>query len=388
MVVDNGGFPVFGRRIYSTSMKHSRWFPALAAFLTLTACSTSSPTLRLIGTGQLASDLRVDDTRVGGLSGMDYDADNREWILVSDDRGIHGPSRFYRARIAYDERHVTEVAITGMQPLTQAGGAPYARRGEPGQVADAESLRIDPLERSLWYGSEGDRAARSPMLIRRAGFDGALLAEIPFPASLQIQPDADAGGRTNAGPEGISFSTDGKALWVAMEGALIQDMPTAGSGKGALTRISLLDRQGAVLAQYAYPLNPVLPPGRAGAYSDNGISEILAIGPQRLLVIERAGRQMEHAFEFDVRLYEIDVSGASLLDVNAPIAAGVRPVVKRQLFSSAQLPAGWSDNYEAMAWGPTLANGHRSLVIVSDNNFREGPSRVLVFDAGPDGVWE
>ena len=368
-------------------MKHVRSLAALAALLTLTACSTSSPSLRLIGERQLASDLVVDGTRVGGLSGMDYDAVNKEWLLVSDDRGIHGPARFYRARIDYDVLDVAGVEITGMQPLTQAGGAPYARRGEPGQVADLESLRIDPQERSLWYGGEGDRAARSPMLIRRAGMDGALLGEMPFPASLQIQPDADRGGRTNAGPEGISFSTDGKALWVAMEGALIQDVATDPGGGGALTRISLLDRQGRMLAQYAYPLEPVPPPGRPGGYSDRGISEILAIGPRRLLVIERAGRQMEQIFEFDIRVYDVDLRDASVLDPDAPIASSVRPAAKRQLLGSAQLPAGWSDNYEAMAWGPTLANGHRSLVIVSDNNFTKGPSRVLVFDAGPDSAW-
>ena len=359
---------------------------AITAALLLTACSTPSPHLRLIGTRQLASELQVDDTRVGGLSGMDYDRTRREWILISDDRGIHGPARFYRAHIDYDDRSVGGMEITSMQPMTQAGGAPYARRGEPGQVADFESLRIDPLERSLWFASEGDRAARSPMLIGRAGLDGAFLAAPPFPAALQIQPDIEAGGRTNAGPEGISFSVDGQHLWLAMEGALIQD--GAAPGKGALTRISLLDRQGKIVTQYAYPLEPVKPPGRPGGYSDAGISEILAIGPRRLLVIERAGRQMEHAFTFDVRLYDVDLGAATELDPAAPIGAGIRPAVKRQLLGNAQIPAGWSDNYEAMAWGPTLPNGHRSLVIVSDNNFREGPSRVLVFDAGSDRQWQ
>lgn len=365
-----------------------RWFPALAAILMLTACGTTSPTLRLIGTAQLASDLRIDDTRVGGLSGMDYDTVSGEWLMISDDRGTHGPARFYRARLAYDERSVSGVAITGMQPVLQAGDAPYARRGEPGQVADLEALRLDPVERSLWYASEGDRAARSPMFIRRAGMDGRFLAELPFPASLQIDPDNDTGGRTNAGPEGLSFSVDGQHLWMAMEGPLIQDGPAAPTDKGALTRISLLDRQGTLLAQYAYQLEPVLPPGRPGGYSDSGISEILAVGPRRLLVLERAGRQMQDRFTFEIRLYDVDLGAATGLDPAQPIGAGVRPAVKRRLLGSAQLPAGWSDNYEALAWGPRLANGHRSLVIASDNNFTELPSRFLVFDAGPDGQWQ
>ncbi|MBD8542382.1 esterase-like activity of phytase family protein [Oxalobacteraceae sp. CFBP 8761] len=360
---------------------------AISAALLLTACSTPSPNLRLIGTAQLAGDMRVGETRVGGLSGIDYDSVAREWLIISDDRGVHGPTRFYRARIDYDAHRVAGVQITGMQPLVQAGGAPYARRGEPGQVADLETLRLDPLERSLWFAGEGDRAARSPMLLARTGMDGTPLRAPPFPPALQIQPDAQAGGRSNAGPEGLSFSADGQHLWLAMEGALIQDGQASAPGEGALTRLSLLDRQGRILAQYAYRLEPVLPPGRPGGYSENGIAEILAIGPRRLLVIERAGRQTAHDFTFDVRLYDVDLQGASALDPDAPIASGVRPAVKRQLLGNAQLPAGWSDNYEAMAWGPRLANGHRSLVIASDNNFRDGPSRFLVFDAGADSTW-
>ena len=104
-------------------------------------------------------------------------------------------------------------------------------------------------------------------------------------------------------------------------------------------------------------------------------------------MIERAGRQTAQDFTFDARLYDIDLQGATELDPDAPIVAGVRPAVKRRLLGNAQLPAGWSDNYEAMAWGPRLANGHRSLVIASDNNFRDGPSRFLVFDAGADSTW-
>ena len=360
---------------------------AISAALLLTACSTHSPNLRLIGTGQLAGDMRVDETRVGGLSGIDYDSVAREWLIISDDRGVHGPTRFYRARIDYDTQRVAGVQITGMQPLVQVGGAPYARRGEPGQVADLEALRIDPLERSVWFAGEGDRAARSPMLLVRAGIGGAPLGAPPFPPALQIQPDAQAGGRSNAGPEGLSFSVDGQHLWLAMEGALIQDGQASAPGEGAFTRLSLLDRQGRILAQYAYRLEPVLPPGRPGGYSENGIAEILAVGPRRLLVIERAGRQTAQDFTFDARVYDVDLQGASALDPDAPIAAGVRPAVKRQLLGNTQLPAGWSDNYEAMAWGPRLANGHRSLVIASDNNFRDGPSRFLVFDAGADSAW-
>jgi hypothetical protein len=39
------------------------------------------------------------------------------------------------------------------------------------------------------------------------------------------------------------------------------------------------------------------------------------------------------------------------------------------------------DNLEGMSWGPALANGHRSLVLISDDNFSpDEVTQLLVFD--------
>lgn len=340
--------------------------------------------LRLIGVQQLAPGLRVDATLVGGISGMDHDAASGDWLLVSDDRGQHGPARFYRARMAFDAAQVGEVAVTATVTLRQPDGAPYPAWGRSGVSADLESLRIDPLDRSIWVASEGDRKAHVPSFVRRVAADGRHVGELPYPAALQIQPACECGGRSNQGMEGMSFSSDGRHLWLAMEGPPIQDGPLARPGKGALTRITLVERSGAVVAQYAYPLDAAPAPMFPGGFVDNGISEILAVGPRRLLVLERAGRQIAgRTFGFHVRLYEVDFTGATALDPDAPLdAARVTPGIKRLLFDTDRLPEGWADNYEAMAWGPLLAGGRRSLVIASDNNFNGGPTRFLVFDAG------
>lgn len=340
--------------------------------------------LRLIGMGQLAPGLRVGDTLVGGISGMDYDAASGDWLLASDDRGQHGPARFYRARFAYDAARVGAVVVNTMVALRQPGGAPYPAWGRPGVAADLEALRIDPLDSAIWVASEGDRKARVPSFVRRVDAHGRHTGELPYPASLQIQPDCECGGRSNQGMEGMSFSTDGRHLWLAMEGPPIQDGPPAGPGQGALTRITLAQRDGAIVAQYAYPLDAAPAPLFQGGFVDNGIAEILALGPTRLLVLERAGRQIAgRRFGFMVRLYEVDFAQAGALDPAAPLdASRATPGVKRLLFDTGSLPQGWADNYEAMAWGPPLPDGRRALVIASDNNFNGGPTRFLVFDAG------
>ena len=384
-------------------MSWRRLLPALALLAGCAEAPQATPSLaphdtplRLIGTGQLAPDLRHDGTQVGGISGIDYDPASGAWLLASDDRGQHGPARWYRARIGIDNRGanpigsgidnepVGTVAITHAVVVRQPDGAPHPAWGEPGISADLEALRIDPLDGSIWVASEGDRRARVPSFVRNAAPDGRFLRELPYPAALQIQPDCECGGRSNGGFEGMSFSSDGRRLWLALEAPPIQDGPVPLPGQGALTRISLVERDGAIVAQYAYPLDAAPAPAFAGGFVDNGISEILAIGARRLLVLERAGRQVAgREFGFDVRLYEVDFTQASTLAPDTPIArATVRPGVKRLLYDSARLPHGWSDNYEAMAWGPALPGGRRSLVIASDNNFNGGPTRFLVFDAG------
>jgi len=44
-------------------------------------------------------------------------------------------------------------------------------------------------------------------------------------------------------------------------------------------------------------------------------------------------------------------------------------LAKRLLLDLDRAGVGASDNFEAAAWGPRLANGRRTLVIASDDNF-------------------
>ena len=357
--------------------------PSVTTLAPTTVVNVATSPLRLIGMQQLAPDLHHDGIRVGGISGMDYDAASGDWLLASDDRGQHGPARLYRARMDVGAQRVGPVVVESTVVLRQADGTRYPAWGRPGVSADLEALRVDPVDGSIWIASEGDRKARVPSFVRRVDAHGAHLGELPYPPSLQIQPDCDCGGRSNMGFEGISFTDDGKLLWLALEAPPLQDGPVPAPGRPALTRITLADRDGKVVAQYAYPLDAAPTPAFAGGFVDNGISEILASSPQRLLVLERAGRQIAGTrFGFDVRLYEVDLAQASRLDPATPLGRQqVLPGVKRLLFDTARLPVDWADNYEAMAWGPPLADGRRVLVIASDNNFNGGPTRFLVFDA-------
>jgi hypothetical protein len=199
--------------------------------------------------------------------------------------------------------------------------------------------------------------------------DGAFLARIPLPAQLAFDPSGASGARPNATIEGLSFSPDGRALWLSMEAPLIQDGPASSLGAGGLARISRLDREGRVQAQYAYRLDPIQ--AAAARRSDNGISEILALDDHQLLVLERSGiEDADGHFTFHCRLYAVDVRGGQDVAAVPSLAARpVRPLAKRLLLNFDRLAGVPASNLEAMAWGPDQPGGGRTLVLAADDNF-------------------
>jgi len=196
-----------------------------------------------------------------------------------------------------------------------------------------------------------------------------------------------AGPRNNLAYEGLAFAPDGRTLWVAMEGPLLQDGPPPTPAAGALARFTQYDRAGALLRQAAYPVDAVPAEPGPGRHAENGVSEILAVDAARLLVLERAAVQDAHGrYRNPIRLYEADLSAAddvaarpSLRDAPPP-----RPAAKRLVLDLDTLALPKVDNIEGMAWGPRLPNGHATLVLVSDDNFN--PSQVtqlLAFEVLP-----
>ncbi|WP_395442891.1 esterase-like activity of phytase family protein [Caulobacter sp. UC70_42] len=189
------------------------------------------------------------------------------------------------------------------------------------------------------------------------------------------------GARPNLTFEGLSFSPEGRWLWLSMEAPLAQDGPVSSVAEGGLTRLTRLDRQGKVAAQYAYRLDPIqAAPVRRG---DNGISEILALDDHRLLVLERSGVEgAAGRFAYHCRLYVVDVRGAPDVAGRERLDDSVRPLRKKLLLNFDRLANVPTSNLEAMAFGPSR-DGRRTLVLMSDDNFDPAaPTHVLMFSLG------
>lgn len=312
--------------------------------------------LKLLASFEVPQGTAVDGAPFGGISGIDYDRRTGEWLMISDDRSGKAPARFFVGRL-----EAKGLRLNRQVPLRREDGSTFPGGPTPGERADAEALRIDPLTNDLVWSTEGDAPRGFDPAVRRMARDGAAKGTIPTPPEFRF--GNGHGARPNLTFEGLAFSTDGRWLWLAMEAPLTEDGPVSSVAAGGVTRITKLDRQGRVAARYTYRLDPIQAATRKR--SDNGISEILALDDHRLLVLERSGVEDDAGrFVYHCRLYVVDTREAVL--------------TKRLLANFDRLGAPRA-NLEAMAWGP----GRRTLVLMSDDNFDPAaPTRIIVMKTG------
>lgn len=320
--------------------------------------------LRLLGQVTLPSGSRFADTPVGGLSGIDYDPRDGSFWAISDDRSQHAPARLYRLALDYDAQGFREVRFLGVKILRDADGSPHA----PGSV-DPEALRLDPASGHVYWSSEGDAQQGIAASVEEVDERGRRLRRFSLPPYYDPTPRSGAQGiRNNLALESLTALPGSPYLATATENALAQDGPPATRGDGSPCRVLVLDRtSGQAAKAWVYMTEPVAdPPLLPGMYASNGVVELLGLGPDSALVLERsysAGRGNR------VRLYRANFSAASDVLGLASLAQGAwTPAAKTLVLDLDGLEV-TVDNLEGMSWGPTLANGHRTLVLVSDDNF-------------------
>jgi hypothetical protein len=328
-------------------------------------------------------------TTVGGFSGLDHDPGSGAWIVVSDDRSSLQPARFYTADLRFEgaDGALSGVELTGTTPFLRPDGTPHPPlEGGDGTTVDPEDVRVDPITGRLLWSQEGERVVpadgAAPTLIdptvRFAERDGRFGSELTVPSGHQANA-GERGIRQNLGPEGLTFAAGGDLVVTALEGPLLQDGPVSTRAAGALSRIVLQTRTGEVVSEFAYPQEPIFAdPVPADGFANNGVTAVLAVDGtdrERFLVVERS---FVTGVGNSVRLYEVDTAGATDIPDGRP-AAEATPVRKRLLLDMADLPLASVDNIEGMAWGPDRADGSRTLVLVSDDNFAD--SQVTQFVA-------
>ena len=202
-----------------------------------------------------------------------------------------------------------------------------------------------------------------------------------LPANLTMHA-TENGPRKNSVLEGMSFADDYKTLFISAEEPLYEDGPGADvTDNNAYTRIYKFAVAGKnSLAQYAYRLSPVAYPAvPETAFKINGITDILSIGNNKLLVIERSfstGR-----LPCTIKLFIADLNGAT--DISKMVLKNnidFIPAAKKLLLNMYDLGI-YTDNIEGVTFGPLLPNGHKTLLFIADNNFNPfEKAQILLFE--------
>lgn len=336
----------------------------------------AAPPVELLGTAELPTGERFADTEVGGLSAIVFDRRRQVYLALSDDRSQTDPARFYSLRLDLADGRLAagEVTITGVTLLTRDGATFATGSLDPEGLAPAAGG-------DLYLSSEGDADAGVAPFVRRFAATGGELGELPLPSQfLDPERSGSRGVRDNLALESLTVTPDGRRLLTAAESALLQDGPAADVGVASRARIVVFDlERGTAVRQLVYPLEPLgVVPRPADALRVGGLVELLAVDADVLLALER---EFALGYGFRVRLFRVSLAGAEdVSGLDSLAGAAPAPVTKTLLADVGALltAAGVAlDNLEGMTFGPDLADGRRTLVLVGDNNFNPLGQRTL-----------
>ena len=379
------------KRFVFSTIKLFFWFVIMhlsACRITSTGGKKIHPSLRLLHQYTIPFDFVFDNTPVGGLSGIDYDSSGNIFYLICDDRSDIQPARFYTARIDIRENRVDTIIFLSTKPLLRPDGKPYPSAAKDQRYGtDPESIRYHPASGQLYWSSEGERLINENMralinpYIHAMDKEGRFLDSLEMPSILNMQ-DNLKGPRRNGTLESICFDAEFHFLYAGMEEPLYEDGPRAATAdSSAWVRLIAFDlKTKKAVAQYGYRIDPVKNvPVPAGAYKVNGISEMLNLDKNRLIIMERSysvGRTNSN-----IRLYIADFSKANNISMEKSLYRSKFKAVTKTLLMDLDTLGIDVDNMEGICWGPILANGKRSLVMVSDNNFsRDQKTQFFLFE--------
>ena len=325
-----------------------------------------------IGEASFETGFTFEETEVGGISGLTYDAANNIYYALSDDRSTINDARYYDVAIDLSDGSLDEgdVEFQEVTTLLDASESAFAASS-----LDPEGIALTN-EETLFISSEGDANNLVDPLVAEFSLDGQIFNELPIPEKFLPTVEQDSGIRNNQAFESLTITPDGKQLFTATENALLQDGETSSLESGSPVRIIQYDLETEeVLGEFLYETDPIPVPPETDGSADNGLVELLAIDNQgSFLALERS---FTEEVGNSIRLYEVNLQGAtdingveSLLDEDGELIDIDATVSKRLLVDFSELGI-TQDNSEAISFGETLPDGRQSIIVTSDNNFND-----------------
>ena len=303
-----------------------------------------------------------ESARFGSLSGLAFDVASGQWIGAIDDRE---GTRVAWLAIDFAGGRL-QVTPNRMMALTPGPGVPSRVARE----SDLEAIAALP-DGTFLMGEEGhvrDGEVWQPAILHVTR-DGVVTSVTPYPPKFSITGDPARGLRDNQGFESLARTPRGRVI-AGLEQPLKEDDEPTSFTHASAGRLIAFERHGDRWqpgAEWRYLISAT--PRIAGfpqicSDGENGLVDLLALTETTLVAMERAclldaaGQQSANT----VQLFTVELAGREarkrpLLDLSA-LAPRLSPALARL------------ENFEALSFGPTLPDGTRTLLVVSDDNFR------------------
>ena len=328
----------------------------------LLACKQQRISLKFLNEYVVKDSLQIDNTVIGGISGIDYY--NNQYYMVVDDAA--------NPRILIGDIVVKNDSIQSVS-FEKVIVVDTVSQFTKNHVLDLESIFIQ--DGVLNLTSEGSIQYKKDPSIFHIDTKGNFINEVVIPNYFKATSEAKP--KHNGVFEGSSKSIDDKGFWVAMEAPLEADgeEPTFHETQSPV-RITYYDKNTKeATKQYAYQLEKIDKPAK-GNVNLNGVTAILEYKKDHFFIIERIYQSGYGSHGNVVRIFKatIDDASTNTLAIESLKNEKYTPLKKELLldFSTVenQLTDGIIDNIEAITFGPTLANGNKSLILASDDNFQ------------------
>ncbi|MEH2303692.1 MAG: esterase-like activity of phytase family protein [Nostoc sp.] len=339
----------------------------ISLFTNLYTNAVEVSSIEFIGEATLPKGLIFQKTKVGGLSGITYDAKNNLYYAISDDRGKKAAARLYTLKIDLSKGDLQKgkVLPVSVTTLLNENGQTF----RPGE-SDTEGIALTN-KATVFISSEGDAGKLiNPFIKEFSLSSGREIKTLPIPNKFLPDKSSQKGIRNNLAFESLTITPDKKHLFTATENALIQDGVAAKPNIGSPCRIlqyNLLNNQPE--KEFLYQTEPVSPFLNLTGKFASGLPDLLALDNQgHFLSLERSFTGLG----FAIFLFQVSLEGAddihkidSLLAINSK---SIKPVPKKLLLDLRTLDV-LLDNIEGLTLNPKLPNGEQSLILISDNNF-------------------
>ncbi len=304
----------------------------------------------------------TDSSLFGSVSGLVRDGANAQWIAVIDER--------QRTRVAWLTIDAVEgrLSVTPTQVMQLRPGPGVSERLVTRADLEAITMMPDGTFLMIEEGHISKGEVWEPSILQMTR-DGLVTAIYNLPTKFQLRFDQTRGVRDNQGFEGLTRTPAGKLI-AGLEQPLVEDGPPSSFERGAAGLLVELVQRGREWVQdreWRYQIDPT--PHIDGFETicdggENGLVDLLAISDTELFSMERACLRNPEtmASANAVKIFNVELTGPTarktlLLDLST-LAGRLSPALDRL------------DNFEALAFGPLLVNGTKTLLVASDDNFR------------------